>query len=80
MGLKITNYLKNLGKSVQYAAAEGFKTNYDTTYKTFDQAGTATKETVSANVNYRQTFKKAQEYLKKSTAYEANNLALKSDK
>lgn len=80
MGLKITNYLKNLGKSVQYAAAEGFKTNYDTTYKTFDQAGTATKETVSAIVNYRQTFKKAQEYLMKSTAYEASNLALKSAK
>lgn len=80
MGLKITNYLKNLGKSVQYAAAEGFKTNYDTTYKTFDQANTATKETVSAIVNYRQTFKKAQEYLMKSTAYEASNLALKSAK
>lgn len=80
MGLKITNYLKNLGKSVQYAAAEGFKTNYDTTYKTFDQASTATKETVSAIVNYRQTFKKAQEYLMKSTAYEASNLALKSAK
>ena len=80
MGLKITNYLKNLGKSVQYAAAEGFKTNYDTTYKTFDQASTATKETVSAIVNYRQTFKKAQEYLMKSTAYEASNLAFKSAK
>ena len=80
MGLKITNYLKNLGKSVQYAAVEGFKTNYDTTYKTFDQASTATKETVSAIVNYRQTFKKAQEYLMKSTAYEASNLALKSAK
>lgn len=80
MGLKITNYLKNLGKSVKYAAAEGFKTNYDTTYKTFDQASTATKETVSAIVNYRQTFKKAQEYLMKSTAYEASNLALKSAK
>ena len=80
MGLKITNYLKNLGKSVQYATAEGFKTNYDTTYKTFDQASTATKETVSAIVNYRQTFKKAQEYLMKSTAYEASNLALKSAK
>lgn len=80
MGLKITNYLKNLGKSVQYAAAKGFKENYETTYKTFDQAGTATKETVSAIVNYRQTFKKAQEYLMKSTAYEASNLALKSAK
>ena len=80
MGLKITNYLKNLGKSVKYAATEGFKTNYDTTYKTFDQASTATKETVSAIVNYRQTFKKAQEYLMKSTAYEASNLALKSAK
>ena len=80
MGLKITNYLKNLGKSVKYAAAEGFKTNYNTTYKTFDQASTATKETVSAIVNYRQTFKKAQEYLMKSTAYEASNLALKSAK
>jgi hypothetical protein len=80
LGLKITNYLKNLGKSVKYAAAEGFKTNYDTTYKTFDQASTATKETVSAIVNYRQTFKKAQEYLMKSTAYEASNLALKSAK
>lgn len=80
MGLKITNYLKNLGKSVKYAAAEGFKTNYDTTYKTFDQASTATKETVSAIVNYRQTFKKAQEYLMKSSAYEASNLALKSAK
>lgn len=80
MGLKITNYLKNLGKSVQYAAAKGFKENYDTTYKTFDQAGTATKETVSAIVNYRQTFKKAQEYLMKSTAYEASNLAFKSAK
>jgi len=80
LGLKITNYLKNLGKSVQYAAAKGFKENYDTTYKTFDQAGTATKETVSAIVNYRQTFKKAQEYLMKSTAYEASNLAFKSAK
>ena len=80
MGLKITNYLKNLGKSVKYAAAEGFKNNYDTTYKTFDQASTATKETVSAIVNYRQTFKKAQEYLMKSTAYEASNLAFKSAK
>lgn len=80
MGLKITNYLKNLGKSVQYAAAKGFKENYETTYKTFDQAGTATKETVSAIVNYRQTFKKAQEYLMKSTAYEASNLAFKSAK
>ena len=80
MGLKITNYLKNLGKSVQYAAAKGFKENYETTYKTFDRAGTATKETVSAIVNYRQTFKKAQEYLMKSTAYEASNLAFKSAK
>ena len=80
MGLKITNYLKNLGKSVKYAAAEGFKNNYDTTYKSFDQASTATKETVSAIVNYRQTFKKAQEYLMKSTAYEASNLAFKSAK
>lgn len=80
MGLKITNYLKNLGKSVQYAAAKGFKENYETTYKTFDQAGTATKETVSAIVSYRQTFKKAQEYLMKSTAYEASNLAFKSAK
>jgi peptidoglycan-binding domain 1 protein len=80
LGLKITNYLKNLGKSVQYAAAKGFKENYETTYKTFDQAGTATKETVSAIVNYRQTFKKAQEYLMKSTAYEASNLAFKSAK
>lgn len=80
MGLKITNYLKNLGKSVKYAAAKGFKENYETTYKTFDQAGTATKETVSAIVNYRQTFKKAQEYLMKSTAYEASNLAFKSAK
>lgn len=80
MGLKITNYLKNLGKSVQYAAVKGFKENYETTYKTFDQAGTATKETVSAIVNYRQTFKKAQEYLMKSTAYEASNLAFKSAK
>ena len=80
MGLKITNYLKNLGKSVKYAAIEGFKTNYDTTYKSFDQASTATKETVNAIVNYRQTFKKAQEYLMKSTAYEASNLALKSAK
>ena len=80
MGLKITNYLKNLGKSVKYAAAEGFKNNYDTTYKTFDQASTATKETVNAIVNYRQTFKKAQEYLMKSSAYEASNLALKSAK
>ena len=80
MGLKITNYLKNLGKSVQYAAAEGFKTNYDTTYKTFDQASTATKETVSAIVNYRQTFRKAQEYLMKGSTYEASNLALKSAK
>ena len=80
MGLKITNYLKNLGKSVQYAAAKGFKENYETTYKTFDQAGAATKETVSAIVNYRQTFKKAQEYLMKSTAYEASNLAFKSAK
>ena len=80
MGLKITNYLKNLGKSVQYAAAKGFKENYETTYKTFDQAGTATKETVSAIVIYRQTFKKAQEYLMKSTAYEASNLAFKSAK
>nr|DAE83407.1 MAG TPA: hypothetical protein [Caudoviricetes sp.] len=80
MGLKITNYLKNLGKSVKYAAVEGFKTNYDTTYKSFDQASTATKETVNAIVNYRQTFRKAQEYLMKSTAYEASNLALKSAK
>ena len=80
MGLKITNYLKNLGKSVQYAAIEGFKTNYETTYKSFDQASTATKETVNAIVNYRQTFKKAQEYLMKSAAYEASNLAIKSAK
>ena len=80
MGLKITNYLKNLGKSVKYAAAEGFKANYDTTYKTFDQASTATKETVNAIVNYRQTFRKAQEYLMKSSTYEASNLALKSAK
>ena len=80
MGLKITNYLKNLGKSVKYAAVEGFKTNYDTTYKSFDQASTATKETVNAIVNYRQTFRKAQEYLMKSIAYEASNLALKSAK
>lgn len=80
MGLKITNYLKNLGKSVKYAAAKGFKENYDTTYQTFDQASTATKETVNAIVNYRQTFRKAQEYLMKSTAYEASNLALKSAK
>lgn len=80
MGLKITNYLKNLGKSVKYAAIEGFKTNYDTTYKSFDQASTATKETVNAIVNYRQTFRKAQEYLMKTSAYEASNLALKSAK
>lgn len=80
MGLKITNYLKNLGKSVKYAAIEGFKTNYDTTYKSFDQASTATKETVNAIVNYRQTFRKAQEYLMKTSNYEASNLALKSAK
>ena len=80
MGLKITNYLKNLGKSVKYAAIEGFKTNYDTTYKSFDQASTATKETVNAIVNYRQTFRKAQEYLMKTSAYEASNLAIKSAK
>lgn len=80
MGLKITNYLKNLGKSVKYAAIEGFKTNYDTTYKSFDQASTATKETVNAIVNYRQTFRKAQEYLMKTSAYEASSLALKSAK
>lgn len=80
MGLKITNYLKNLGKSVKYAAIEGFKTNYDTTYKSFDQASTATKETVNAIVNYRQTFRKAQEYLMKTSTYEASNLALKSAK
>ena len=80
MGLKITNYLKNLGKSVKYAAIEGFKTNYDTTYKSFDQASTATKETVNAIINYRQTFRKAQEYLMKTSAYEASNLALKSAK
>jgi len=80
LGLKITNYLKNLGKSVKYAAIEGFKTNYDTTYKSFDQASTATKETVNAIVNYRQTFRKAQEYLMKTSAYEASNLALKSAK
>ena len=80
MGLKITNYLKNLGKSIKYAAVDGFKTNYETTYKSFDQASTATKETVNAIVNYRQTFRKAQEYLMKTSAYEASNLALKSAK
>lgn len=80
MALKITNYLKNLGKSVQYATAYGFKNKYETTYKNFDQASTATKETVNAIVNYRQTFKKAQDYLEKSPIYESGKFALKNAK
>lgn len=78
--LKITNYLKNLGKSVQYAAAAGFKEKYDTTYTSFEQASTASRVTANAIVNYRQTFKKAHDYLMKSTVYEATSTAFKNAK
>lgn len=78
MALKITNYLKNLGKSIQYAAADRMTEKYGAIKGTTDQATTAAKETANAIINYRQTFKKVQDAFIKSPVYEASNYALKN--
>ena len=80
MGLKITNYLKNLGKSVKYAATEDFKTKYENLYETVAAPSGVARDTVKAIVNYKQTIRRAQDYLRKSTIYDVSNTALKNAK
>lgn len=80
MGLKITNYLKNLGKSVKYAATEDFKTKYENVYETVAAPSGVARDTVKAIVNYKQTIRRAQDYLRKSTIYDVSNTALKNAK
>lgn len=80
MGLKITNYLKNLGKSVKYAATEDFKNKYENLYETIAAPSGVARDTVKAIVNYKQTIRQAQDYLRKSTIYDVSNTAFKNAK
>lgn len=78
MALKITNYLKNLGKSIQYAAVNKIRTEHSTVFSTTEQVSTVAKETKNAVVNYKQTFKKVHDTLVNSTVYEASTSAYKN--
>lgn len=80
MALKVTNYLRNLGKSTKYMIGKTIEEDYGATYQAVDNAAFLAKETVNSLIHYKTTFKRVQNFVTKSPAFEAGALAYKNAK
>ena len=80
MALKVTNYLKNLGKSTKYMIGRTIEEDYGATYQAVDNAAYLAKETVNSLIHYKTTFKRVKSFVTKSPAFEAGALAYKNAK
>lgn len=80
MALKVTNYLRNLGKSTKYMIGKTVEEDYGATYQAVDNAAFLAKETVNSLIHYKTTFKRVKSFVTKSPAFEAGALAYKNAK
>lgn len=80
MALKVTNYLRNLGKSTKYMIGKTVEEDYGATYQAVDNAAFLAKETVNSLIHYKTTFKRVKSFVAKSPAFEAGALAYKNAK
>lgn len=80
MALKVTNYLRNLGKSTKYMIGKTIEEDYGATYQAVDNAAFLAKETVNSLIHYKTTFKRVKGFVTKSPAFEAGALAYKNAK
>ena len=78
MATNAVTYIKNLGKSVSYSAVDKFKKMAPTTVDFVTTNQELFKETYSTIKNYRQTYRRIGNYIKKSKVYEAAEYGSKS--
>lgn len=80
MAFKVNNYLKNLGRAVKYATVNYAETEYESLAAGTKQIYKGADTTARAIINYKQTIKRAQDYLLKSTIYEVGKEGIKNIK
>ena len=72
--------MRNLGKSTKYMIGKTIEEDYGATYQAVDNAAFLAKETVNSLIHYKTTFKRVQNFVTKSPAFEAGALAYKNAK
>lgn len=77
---KVTEYIKNVGKSVGYAAIDTIKAPTSNINEFLDTNEDIFKTVYSATKNYKQTMKKVERSIRNSKVYEAVDFGLKNIK
>ena len=79
MAIKVTNYLKNLGKSIVYASAEAYKENTNIGKFIMDENNQQLAKDVYHGIrDYKTTLRRASEAIKSTNVYQAADFGFKS--
>ena len=79
MAIKVTNYLKNLGKSIVYASAESYKENTNIGKFIMDENNQQLAKDVYYGIrDYKTTLRRASEAIKSTNVYQAADFGFKS--
>lgn len=79
MAIKVTNYLKNLGKSIVYASAESYKENTNIGKFIMDENNQQLAKDVYHGIrDYKTTLRRASEAIKSTNVYQAADFGFKS--
>lgn len=79
MAIKVTNYLKNLGKSIVYASADAYKENTNIGKFIMDENNQQLAKDVYHGIrDYKTTLRRASEAIKSTNVYQAADFGFKS--
>ena len=79
MAIKVTNYLKNLGKSIVYASADAYKENTNIGKFIMDENNQQLAKDVYHGIrDYKTTLRRAGEAIKSTNVYQAADFGFKS--
>ena len=79
MAIRVTNYLKNLGKSIVYASAESYKENTNIGKFIMDENNQQLAKDVYHGIrDYKTTLRRASEAIKSTNVYQAADFGFKS--
>lgn len=79
MAIRVTNYLKNLGKSIVYASAEAYKENTNIGKFIMDENNQQLAKDVYHGIrDYKTTLRRASEAIKSTNVYQAADFGFKS--
>lgn len=78
MATNLVSYIGNLGKSVGYSTIDKFKKMSPTTNELIETNVELYKSVTSAIMDYRNTYKRGNQFIKKSKIYEAGDVYFKS--